>query len=83
MIKEALEQAASIEPQKLTDVLGRLELPFGHPAMILPRSGGVAFAEDRLTRDASTLVVQWDADRTLQVVHPPQFATRKPAVAAR
>lgn len=83
VIKETLEKAASVDPQKLTDTLGQLELPYGHPAMILPRAGGVAFAEDRLARDASTLVVQWDADKVLQVVHPAQFATRAPVVTAR
>ncbi|QCI63348.1 ABC transporter substrate-binding protein [Phreatobacter stygius] len=83
VIKETLEKAASVDPQKLTEELGRLELPLGHPSMILPRAGGVAFAEDRLARDASTLIVQWDADKTLQVVHPAQFATRPPVITTR
>lgn len=82
-IKEAAEAAGSREPARLHAALAALDLPYGHPSMIMPRQGGLSFAEDRLAKDASTLVVQWAPGRVLDVVYPAAFASAEPRSSRR
>ncbi|QCI63351.1 ABC transporter substrate-binding protein [Phreatobacter stygius] len=74
VIKEALEVAGSTDRERIAAAIQGINLPYGHAAMIMPRQNGFAFAEDRLTRDSSALMVQWTPDATLQVVYPEAFA---------
>ena len=78
VIKTALEQAGSTDPEKLRQALAAVDLPLGSPDMVLPRANGVSFAEDRLVKDGSTLVVQWTRDRATEVVYPAKFASTQP-----
>lgn len=80
VIKNALEKAGSTDPEKLRQAIAAVDLPLGHPDMVLPRSAGVSFADDRLVKDGSTLVVQWTKDRTTEVVYPSKFASTTPRV---
>lgn len=73
VIKEALEAAGSAERGRIAEAIRGINLPFGHPAMIMPRQNGLAFAEDRLTRDSSALMVEWTGDAALKVVYPEAF----------
>lgn len=78
VIRDALERAGSTDPEKLRQALAAVDLPFGDANMVLPRSGGVSFADDRLVKDGSTLVVQWTKDRATEVVYPAKFAATAP-----
>ena len=78
VIKEAAEASASRDPSRLREALAAIDLPYGHPGMILPREKGLSFAEDRLPADSSTLVIQWNAQRQLEAVFPSTFATAEP-----
>ena len=78
VIKEAAERSASRDPARLHQAIASTALPFGHPGMILPREKGLSFAEDRLPVDSTTLIIQWNAERQLEAVFPPAFATAEP-----
>ncbi|HYD71210.1 ABC transporter substrate-binding protein [Azospirillum sp.] len=78
VVRNALEAAGSIDPEKLRAAIAAVNLPFGNPDMVFPRQGGVSFGEDRLTKHGETLVVQWAPNKTNEVVYPPAFATTAP-----
>lgn len=80
VIRHALEMAGTTDPEKLRQALASVDLRMGDPDMVLPRSGGVSFAEDRLVKDGSTLVVQWTKDRVTEVVYPARFSSTIPRV---
>lgn len=77
VIRAALERAGSTDPDRLRAALAAVDLRLGQPDMLLPR-GDVSFADDRLVKDGSTLVVQWTKDRTTEVVFPAKFAVAQP-----
>jgi hypothetical protein len=41
---------------------------------------GLAFGEDRMPKDSTSMMVQWSADRKLEVVWPDLYAQTKPRV---
>ena len=49
-----------------------------HTASMLAE--GLAFGEDRMPKDSTSMMVQWSTDRKLEVVWPDLYAQTKPRV---
>lgn len=79
VIKEALEQAASRDPQKVRDVIASLRLEPPHPAAIMP-GGVIEFDEKGWNAHVYPVLIQWQGDGAMlpRTVYPLKEARRKP-----
>lgn len=79
VIKEALEQAASRDPQKVRDVIASLRLEPPHPAAIMP-GGVIEFDEKGWNAHVYPVLIQWQGNGAMlpRTVYPLKEARRKP-----
>ena len=78
MIQRTLELAGSPEPKAIADAFRKVEIPYGDPDMYLAKPKGLKFAPDRLLEDGSAMFIQWNEDKTQEVVYPDNFAIASP-----
>lgn len=80
IIKEALENAESTEPQAIRDSLANLVIEEGSESLIMPWDK-VDFDENGQNTGAINIVVQWQGD-SLVTVYPEKVAVAEPKVPA-
>jgi len=73
-----LEIAGSTDREAIYKAFPRMKIPFGDPNLYLARPQGLAFGEDRMPLDATSMIVQWTEDRQHEMVWPEQYAQTKP-----
>lgn len=76
IFKEALEKAASTDPQKVNAAIRALDLNAGPAASAVP-SGRVRFADNGRLADATPVIAQWQKGNPVSV-YPVQTALGKP-----
>ena len=80
IMQQVLELAGSTEREAINQALKKVNIPYGDPNLYLARAEGLAFGEDRMPKDSTSMMVQWSADRKLEVVWPDLYAQTKPRV---
>ena len=80
IMQQVLELAGSTEREAINQALKKVNIPYGDPHLYLARAEGLAFGEDRMPKDSTSMMVQWSADRKLEVVWPDLYAQTKPRV---
>jgi ABC-type branched-subunit amino acid transport system substrate-binding protein len=78
ILRDALERAGTTDPEKLSKAIFEARFKLGEDKAVLPYLDGISFTEQRMYSNAIPLGTSWAADKTLQVVYPPQFANTKP-----
>ncbi|RJF65842.1 ABC transporter substrate-binding protein [Rhodopseudomonas palustris] len=78
VLQRVLEKTTSLEPAALLDALKTFDIPFGDPDLYIAKPKGLQFAEDRLLKDGSAMMVQWMPDQSQEVVFPKEFAQAAP-----
>ena len=78
VLQRVLEGAKSTNTADLLAAFGAVDIRNGDPDLYLARPGGLKFGADRMPVDSSALMIQWDADRSQQVVFPGPFAQTEP-----
>lgn len=81
VIKEALESAASSDPNAIRDALANLVIEKGSESLIMPWEK-VDFDENGQNVGAINIVCQWQGD-TFCTVYPEEFATVEPHIPAQ
>jgi hypothetical protein len=79
-MQQVLELAGSTEREAINQALKKVNIPYGDPNLYLARAEGLTFGEDRMPKDSTSMMVQWSADRKLEVVWPDLYAQTKPRV---
>jgi ABC-type branched-subunit amino acid transport system substrate-binding protein len=80
IMQQVLELAGSPEREAINQAFKKVNIPYGDPHLYLARAEGLAFGEDRMPKDSTSMMVQWSADRKLEVVWPDLYAQTKPRV---
>ncbi|MBB1091605.1 ABC transporter substrate-binding protein [Rhodopseudomonas palustris] len=78
VLQHVLEKTASLESDALMAALKAFEIPAGHPDLYIAKPKGLQFADDRLPKDGSAMMVQWMPDQAQEVVFPKEFAQSAP-----
>lgn len=78
VLQRVLESSASLESVALLDAFKTFNIPFGDPDLYVAKPKGLQFADDRLLRDGSAMMVQWMPDQSQEVVFPKEFAQAAP-----
>jgi len=78
VLQQVLETTASLESDALLDAFKKFNIPFGDPNLYVAKPKGMQFAEDRLLKDGSAMMVQWLPDQSQEVVFPKEFAQTAP-----
>lgn len=78
ILRDALERAGTTDPEKLSKAVFEAKFKLGEDKAVLPYPDGISFTEQRMYSNGIPLGTSWAADKTLQVVYPPQFANTKP-----
>lgn len=78
LVQQALEIAGSPDREAIYKAFAKVKIPFGDTDLYLARPLGLAFGDDRMPLDATSMIVQWTEDRQHEVVWPDQFAQTKP-----
>jgi branched-chain amino acid transport system substrate-binding protein len=79
-MQQALELAGSTDREVIDQAFKKVAIPFGDPNLYLARPQGLAFGDDRMPKDSTSMMVQWSGDRKLEVVWPDPYAQTKPRV---
>lgn len=80
ILRDALERAGTTDPEKLSKAVFETKLKLGDDQTVLPSYlQGISFTEQRMYSDGIPLGTS-AADKTLQVAHPPRFATTAEAL---
>lgn len=78
VIQRVLEISSSLESDALLDAFKKFNIPFGDPDLYVSKPKGLQFADDRLLKDGSAMMVQWLPDQSQEVVFPKVFAQATP-----
>jgi branched-chain amino acid transport system substrate-binding protein len=78
VLQRVLEAAGSSDREAIRAAFAKVNIPNGDPDLYFMRPNGLAFAEDRLLKDSTGIVIEWQADKSQQVVFPPELATAAP-----
>jgi branched-chain amino acid transport system substrate-binding protein len=78
VLQRVLEKASSLEPAAILESFKTFDIPFGDPDLYVAKPKGLQFAEDRLLKDGSAMMVQWMPDQSQEVVFPKEFAQAAP-----
>lgn len=78
IVQQALENAGSLDREKIKAALAGLKIPPGSPDLYLARPEGLSFSADHMLADSSGIFIQWMPDHSQQVVFPPALATAEP-----
>ncbi len=78
VLQRTLEAAASTKGPDLLAALAAVRIRNGDPDLYLARPDGLSFGPDRMLMDSSALMIQWEPDRSQQVVYPAAFAQTGP-----
>jgi ABC-type branched-subunit amino acid transport system substrate-binding protein len=78
VLQRVLEAAGSTDREAIKAAFGKVNIANGDPDLYFMRPNGLAFAEDRLLKDSTGIVIEWQADKSQQVVFPPELATAPP-----
>jgi hypothetical protein len=78
VLQRLLEAAGSTDREAIKTAFAKVNIPYGDPDLYFLRPQGLAFAEDRLLKDSTGIVIEWEADKSQQVVFPPELATAPP-----
>jgi branched-chain amino acid transport system substrate-binding protein len=78
LLQRVLEGAKSTDPADLLASLAAVEIRNGDHDLYLARPGGLKFGPDRMLTDSSALMIQWEPDKSQQVVFPADFAQTDP-----
>lgn len=78
VLQRVLEKASSLEPAAILESFKTFDIPFGDPDLYVAKPKGLQFADDRLLKDGSAMMVQWMPDQSQEVVFPKEFAQAAP-----
>ena len=78
VMQRVLEASPSLESDALLDTFKKFNMPFGDSDLYLAKPKGLQFADDRLLKDGSAMMVQWLPDQGQEVVFPKEFAQTAP-----
>ncbi len=78
VLQQVLEIAASLDSDALLDAFRKFNIPFGDPNLYVAKPKGLQFADDRLLKDGSAMMIQWLPDQSQEVVFPKEFAQATP-----
>ncbi|OKO85313.1 branched-chain amino acid ABC transporter substrate-binding protein [Bradyrhizobium sp. NAS80.1] len=78
VLQRVLEASSSLESDALLDAFKKFDMPFGDPDLYVAKPKGLQFADDRLLKDGSAMMVQWLPDQGQEVVFPKEFAQAAP-----
>ncbi len=76
--QRALEAAASPEPTRIHQALAGVRIAPGEADLYIAKPRGIAFGPDRMLIDGSAMFIQWQPDRSQEVVYPAEFAQATP-----
>lgn len=78
VLQQVLENAASLQSDDLLQALRSVNISFGDSNLYIAKPKGLQFAEDRLPKDGSAMLIQWTPDQGQEVVFPKEFAQVPP-----
>jgi branched-chain amino acid transport system substrate-binding protein len=78
ILQRVLEAAGSADREAIKAAFAKVNIPYGDPDLYFMRPQGLSFAEDRLLKDSTGIVIQWMPDKTQEIVYPPEVATAPP-----
>lgn len=78
VIQRTLEGAGSPDRAKIHEALSKVTIPPGDPDLYIAKPKGIAFGPDRMLTDGSAMFIQWQPDKTQEVVFPSEFAQVSP-----
>jgi ABC-type branched-subunit amino acid transport system substrate-binding protein len=78
VLQRVLEAAGSSDREAIKAAFAKMNIPNGDPDLYFMRPQGLAFAEDRLLKDSTGIVIQWMPDKSQEIVYPPVVATAPP-----
>jgi branched-chain amino acid transport system substrate-binding protein len=78
VLQRVLEATSSLESDALLASFKAFNMPFGDPDLYVAKPKGLQFADDRLLKDGSAMMVQWLPDQGQEVVFPKEFAQAAP-----
>jgi branched-chain amino acid transport system substrate-binding protein len=78
VLQRVLEASPSLESDALLNAFKTFNIPFGDPDLYVAKPKGLQFADDRLLKDGSAMMVQWLPDQGQEVVFPKEFAQVAP-----
>ncbi len=78
ILRDALERAGTADPENLSKAIYETKMKLGDADVILPFPNGISFTEQRMYNEGVPVGTSWSADKTLQVISPPEFATVTP-----
>jgi hypothetical protein len=78
VLQRVLEAAGSTDRAAIKAAFTKVNIPYGDPDLYFMRPQGLAFADDRLLKDSTGIVIEWMADKSQEIVYPPEAATAPP-----
>jgi hypothetical protein len=78
ILQRVLEAAGSTDHEAIKAAFAKVNIAYGDPDLYFMRPEGLAFAEDRLLKDSTGIVIQWMPDKAQEIVYPPSVATAPP-----
>jgi ABC-type branched-subunit amino acid transport system substrate-binding protein len=78
IVQRLLEAAGSTDREAIKAAFAKVNIPYGDPDLYFMRPQGLAFAEDRLLKDSTGIVIQWMPDKSQEIVYPAEAATAPP-----
>ncbi|MEA2861224.1 MAG: branched-chain amino acid transport system substrate-binding protein [Methylobacteriaceae bacterium] len=78
ILQRVLEAAGSTDHEAIKAAFAKVNIAYGDPDLYFMRPEGLAFAEDRLLKDSTGIVIQWMPDKSQEIVYPPSVATAPP-----
>jgi ABC-type branched-subunit amino acid transport system substrate-binding protein len=78
ILQRVLEAAGSTDREAIKAAFAKVNIAYGDPDLYFMRPEGLSFAEDRLLKDSTGIVIQWMPDKSQEIVYPPSVATAPP-----
>jgi branched-chain amino acid transport system substrate-binding protein len=78
ILQRLLEAAGSTDRGAIKAAFAKVNIPNGDPDLYFMRPQGLSFAEDRLLKDSTGIVIQWMPDKSQEIVYPAEVATAPP-----